>query len=149
MAGHHGNAGRISGFISVNWTARYIGIPFVDGGREIGGLDCWGLFRLVYSEQLGVELPSYGEISAMDLLTVARAINGGQEDWFVPPDPQEFDAVALRLYSHGWIAHVGILTDPKHVLHIEHNTDSVIVPLSHHTVKTRVAGFRRHRGCKR
>ena len=129
----------------MRWVDRYIGIPFVDGGRTIKGLDCWGLFRLVYSEQFGIELPSYGEISAMDLLTVARAINGGQEDWFVPPDPREFDAVALRLYSHGWIAHVGVLTDPKHVLHIEHNTDSVVVPINHHTVKHRIAGFRRHR----
>ena len=57
--------------------------------------------------------------------------------------------MALRLYAYGWIAHVGVMVDEKHMLHIEHKTDSVIVPLTHHTVQTRVAGFRRHRGCKR
>ena len=79
MAGDYGDARRISGPVSVNWTSRYVGIPFVDGGRGIDGLDCWGLFLLVYLEQFGIELPSYGEISAMDLLTVEGRSTAGRK----------------------------------------------------------------------
>ena len=45
------------------WWERYIGLPFGDGPGEV---TCWGLLRRVYAEQLGIDLPSYGEIAASD-----------------------------------------------------------------------------------
>lgn len=35
----------------------YVGIPYRRGGETRDGADCWGLVRLWFREQLGVELP--------------------------------------------------------------------------------------------
>lgn len=41
------------------WAGHYIGLPFCEHGRDSFGLDCWGLARMVLSEQFGVSVPSY------------------------------------------------------------------------------------------
>lgn len=147
MAWKHGNAGGISGVVPMNWVERYIGIPFVDGGRDISGVDCWGLVRLVYSEVLNIDLPSYGEISAQKLLAISKAISKGQESWVEPDTPEPLDGVLMRHSSRtSLIGHMGILADRANVLHIEESTASCVVPLNHYSVRFRVAGFRRYVG---
>lgn len=39
-----------------NWLDRYIGLPWKIGGRELhGGIDCWGLVRLVMRDEAGID----------------------------------------------------------------------------------------------
>ena len=43
-----------------DWVGGYVGIPFVDCGRErVPGVDCYGLARLVQIERFGIELPRF------------------------------------------------------------------------------------------
>lgn len=123
---------------------RYIGLPFGDGPGQV---TCWGLVRRVYADVLCVDLPAYGEISSRDLMRVARAMSAGAADdgWHVPAVPQAADVVLMRGPSGGPVVHVGVLTDPAHVLHVEEATDSVRVPVTHYSVAGRIAGYRRLR----
>lgn len=131
------------------WHAHYVGIPFADKGRDVRGADCWGLVRLVYSNELGIELPTYGEISAFDLARVAREIGGGKDgEVWVPVDRNQlraFDVAVMRGHGVRETCHVGVMVDANHVLHVERGIDAVAVPLDHWTVRRRQVAFRRHR----
>ncbi len=134
----------------MSWVNKYVGIPFKDGGRDLKGCDCWGLVRLVYQEELKIELPTYGEISAADLEQVSQAVTAGHdlEPWeaISGSEIMSFDVVVMRFYGKRQIGHVGlVIQGGKSLLHTELNVDSAIVPLSHMTIKHRIAGFRRYK----
>lgn len=113
------------------WWAEYIGIPFVDHGRARAGLDCWGLVRLAYAEQRGILLPSWGDYpSVSDAALTERIINAALPD-FQEVDPMEWALVLFHSHVSGY--HVGLLTDPLHMLHVR---------LKASTVRERWAGFR-------
>lgn len=130
----------------MEWAAKYVGIPFLSKGRERDGLDCWGLVRIVYREQLGIDLPSYGEIGAFEMARVANAIDDAleQEQW--RRCGRKAFAVAVmtanapdrRLYRAPF--HVGVFIDPFRILHVEAMTETCIIRASHPTVSTRILG---------
>jgi len=129
----------------MEWWGRYVGLPFLDGGRDLSGLDCWGLVRMVYAERLGVALPEYGEISAKDLVRVARAMEVGKNDgWQTVSVPQALDVALMRSGQGGrLVVHVGVMVDNRRVLHVEQATAAVVVPVSHFSVAGRIMGYRR------
>lgn len=138
----------------MNWPHTYIGLPFLDGGRTARGLDCWGLVKLVYHDRLDIDLPSYGEITAAQLIKVARAIKTGMglETWSKTDTPQEFDVVVMKARSlvDGHMRmqplHVGIWLKSNRVLHIENGVNAADVSLNHSSVKNRIYGVFKYVG---
>lgn len=128
---------------------KYVGLPFVSRGRDMDGVDCWGLVRLIYQRELQITLPSYGEIYAEDLINVSHEISAGKDFEFWTDikreDIQPFDVVVMKFYGSRRIGHVGIMIDNKNVLHTERSADSAIVPLDHFTIRERIECFRRHK----
>ncbi len=125
------------------WWEKYIGLPFGDGPGEV---TCWGLLRAIYAAELKIDLPSYGEISARDLLRIARTMEAHKDDgWRVPAAPRAFDGVLMRGHSGtARVVHVGVLIDPTRLIHVEEASAAVVVPVTHWTVARRIMGYRRH-----
>ena len=133
----------------MNWWDRYVGIPFVDGGRDAKGLDCWGLVRLVYLDRLGAVLDNYAEIPARNLIEASRAFEAGAahaETWWPVEKPITYDVVVMRVPRLRRIGHVGIMIDHTRLLHVEQHSHTVVVPIDHYSVAGRIAGFRRYLG---
>jgi hypothetical protein len=90
-------------------------------------------------------LPAYGEISARDLMRVARAMDAAKDDgWAVPADRRALDVCLMRAPTGGRrVVHVGVLVDAARLLHVEAASAAVIVPLTHFSVAGRILGYRR------
>jgi len=130
-----------------SWCADYIGLPFADGGRDRAGVDCWGLVRLVYAEQLGIDLPGYGEIAASELRALsAMIVAGAWQDpaWHGVERPRVFDVAVMTFYGKRSVGHVGVMAGADTVLHVERATHAAAVPLTHWTIRGRIKCFRRH-----
>lgn len=130
----------------MSWVGRYVGLPFVDGGRTRAGVDCWGLVRLALASERNIELPSYGEISATELRRIAGAIQAEAEradPWIAvaPDDRRAWDLVVMERRSAP--IHLGLLTSPDMVLHVERKVDAAHVPLK--SIKFRSYSIFRHR----
>lgn len=52
----------------ISWINGYIGIPYRRGGRNYDGVDCYGLVRLVYDVEHGIQLPDWlsGEVDVRE-----------------------------------------------------------------------------------
>ena len=73
------------------WAGHYIGLPFLEHGRSIRGLDCWGLVRLVLHEQFDVCLPSYIRecTHTYHKRDIGRLIRHESRKWSLVPAGQE------------------------------------------------------------
>lgn len=129
-----------------DWLARYVGVPFVDGGRDFKGWDCWGLVRAAFRAERGIELPSYGEISALDLVRVAKQIANdtafGVGPWIETLHPSSFDVAVM--FRRRLAVHVGLMIDHHRLLHVIENRQTLVLPLGHPLFKMlpRVQFFR-------
>lgn len=132
------------------WVGRYIGIPFKDDGLDLRGCHCFGLVRLVLRERAGIDLPSYSETDANDLLAAAKHFRAGagSDDWRkVETGFRAFDCVLMTAMTGTTrvVGHVGVLISPSRVLHVWEKTDSIHMPLDHPRLQQRVVGIYRHR----
>lgn len=133
----------------MNWVSKYVGLEFEDGGRGPELVDCWGLICLVYRDELNIELNPFADISARNLIAVAKAMNSdaNAEQWedVSREELREFDVIGLTQYGSRFVAHVGLYTGAGKVLHSEAGCNTVSVGLDHVSVRERIKCFRRHK----
>jgi len=126
---------------------RFVGIPYLDKGRSIVGLDCWGLLHQVFRELRGIDLPSYAEryVTGADRLAMARLIAGELDDWqeIESGKEQTFDGVLMR--EGKFPRHIGVVTAPGMVLHVSQGETSRIERYRSGILANRVVGFYRFR----
>jgi hypothetical protein len=125
---------------------QYVGLPYLDHGRDRKGLDCWGLLRLIYQEQANIVLPTYSYDTAEDRETAARIIAGNEEPWYEIAEEDVLPLDAVLMKRAGVECHIGVITRRHYVLHIglDYN-DSVVEPYYAMRLKRRVTRFIRHK----
>lgn len=127
----------------------YVGIPFADRGRDRQtGMDCWGLVRHWYAEQLGIDLPglldapSYGHEPEKLPALIARETRA----WRRVDRPQPGDLVVVRIGERPF--HVGVYVGEDAgvpmLLHTMEKTGSVKCDLSSPMWAPRIEGYYRH-----
>lgn len=134
------------------WLNAYVGIPYADGGHDLKSVSCWGLCHLVLKEQCGIETPTYGEYSSLDLLSAAREFRANAESplWrnVDLSERQPFDLILMHAMTddkrHRVPGHCGILVTPDRLLHVWKETASVHMPIDHPRVRHRIISFHRH-----
>lgn len=103
----------------------YIGIPYELGGEDFDSVDCWGLVKLFYWEELSKEVPCFKSASQQPR-DVHNAIVAGLEFQFADlvSTPQEFDIILgrRRTLAH----HTGIVTE-KGILHASAAAGAVVL----------------------
>jgi hypothetical protein len=137
------------------WTGDYVGIPFVDLGRNRDGCDCWGLVRLILAEQAGLALPSLATSEA-DHAGVQRELRLARRsaEWrhILAGDERLLDVVEMVTPTRtdtGWDfppLHVGVVAAPGWLIHVERATAAVLARYREdQAIKRRILGFWRHR----
>ena len=131
------------------WWNRYVGIPYAAGGCGPSGCDCWGLVRLVYKNEFGIDLPGVSlDVTpgqAPDAAMVSPVLELTREAFWQRVDvPQAGDVIVLRVLGHE--SHVGLVTTPGYMLHVREGKDAVLEPYDRRRWKQAVRGIWRYAG---
>lgn len=97
----------------------YIGIPYLDRGRDFTGCDCWGLVDLYHRTKLLKTLPSYLDSyrSAEEAAVVEAAIIYHKQFW-QKLEPGEYAGGVALFNIAGRARHVGmVLEDGRSFYH--------------------------------
>jgi cell wall-associated NlpC family hydrolase len=112
----------------LSWLNRYIGKPYKYGGRDIDGMDCYGLLVLIFKERYSTNLPDW-LVDEIDLKgrsgQIADVVCSGK--WTEMEEAADGDiAVCYRtklahhigLYYGGGVIHcsegLGVVYQPRH-----------------------------------
>lgn len=102
------------------WAAQYVAVPFREKGRTRDGVDCYGLVRLIYQEQRGIELPSYADdyastADAREITALVRGEVAARWTAIARVEARLFDVAIFTLC--GQPTHVGLILDPPWFIH--------------------------------
>lgn len=122
-------------------------IPYVEGGRDIKGADCWGLIILLYKHFYDEDLETYPEITLPSIKACREASEKlqkallGQTQLSKVDTPQFGDAVLINVM--GEPLHIGFCIDETQMIHTGKNHGVVIENFREMKWKTKISGFYR------
>lgn len=123
--------------------SKYLGIPYKNKGRNIKGLDCYGLLYLFYKVELDILIPSFDDKynTSIDKPSIDKAIKSFSSDWIEVNKPRKHDGVVFTI--GGYDTHIGIMIDQEHFMHILENTEVTIESINSLVWNRRNKTFRR------
>lgn len=136
----------------MSWVSEYVGLPQRDHGRDQRGVDCWGLIRLVYRQELGIVLPSYAAdyVDPLEHAEIARIVNAAEAcgPWHPVDQVRPFDLLLFRMGRYR--SHIGCAVDAQRMLHVQGGDGSKLERFREGRWQHRLTGAFRHveRGVK-
>lgn len=122
---------------------KYIGLPYQENGRTWQGVDCWGLARLYYKEELNIDLPDYSSLyTGSSDSNLSDIIDQQKEGWHKVTNPIKNDLCLFNIY--GEPVHIGIYIGENKFLHARDGHDSVIESLGSLQWSKRLEGTYRY-----
>lgn len=135
------------------WAAAYIGMPFVERGRDAHGVDCWGLVRLVYEREFGLVLPSYTEnyvtITDAEEIHLIVEHERARPVWSEVPLAAALDGDVLVIRLLGRPIHVGVVVDAPWFLHVTQGINTTLERWDQPIWARRLVGCYRHARLRR
>lgn len=114
----------------MSWWNEYVGVPFLERGRNLDGVDCWGLVQLILQEQFAIKVPDLLD----EYYTTGDAEHNQQivlnqeaewrADWQQVSEAKEGDIVVLRV--NGLPVHVGLVIQPGMFIHCWRKANTTI-----------------------
>ena len=125
-------------------TTKYADLIYVVGGRDPerdGGVDCWGLLRLIYAQEYDIQLPGQTDVDA-DTDGIAEIMAERREGWAPVTEPQAGDVVLFRIAGESM--HIGMVTRPGWFVHARRAQGVTNERLDSVVWRHRIAGFFRY-----
>jgi len=122
---------------------KYLGIPYVDKGRDENGLDCYGLVYLYYKNEYGIELETFTQDyeSASDAITAHGAIEKHRDEFLEVDKPREGDLIIFTI--GGFNAHIGLMISDKKFLHTLDGCEVTVESIDSITWRNRINSYLR------
>ena len=131
-----------------NWASKYIGLPYVPKGRDMEGVDCWGLCYLIWRNEFDILVPKYNEVSYTnpdDSDKIARIVEEESEKFWKEIQISEAttaDCLIIRL--RGLPMHVAFVIKPRIMVHSLEEYGSYLADYSSIAWNRRVLKAYRH-----
>lgn len=126
-----------------------IGIPFVDGGKNIKtGLDCYGLCQEV-SRRYGLDLPDF-ERACYDAITIHMTVldQAVSTNWTRLPEPEPGCLVAMAIDPEApdICQHIAIYIGENEIMQTIVKIGSHVIKADHRFYKNKIKGYYRWNG---
>ena len=128
------------------WSNKYLCTPFKDKGRDEQGADCWGLTKIVYRNDLNIDLPDLlGYTNTKDGKGIKKLFENERLKWLKIPEGQEqpYDVAVFSIA--GYETHIAIVVKRGWVVHCLKEKNTIHSDyLREKEWKTALRGFYRH-----
>jgi len=112
----------------MEWVNHYVRtVKFVERGREETRADCWGLVRLIYKNELNVDLPSFLDYkTTKQCRKITKMMDEEREmNWEeVSGSEKPFDVILIR--EAGFAMHVGVVIGKGLMVHCQNGSDTTV-----------------------
>jgi cell wall-associated NlpC family hydrolase len=124
---------------------RYVGISYKHQGRDMNGIDCWGLIKLIYKDMLGIEIWDIGENYTEDWSWEGKNhfIENYQKQWERVSEPRIFDGILIN-NGKGIANHAGVMLENGRFIHCI-KAGVVISKITDRNWRNRIAGYFRYK----